>query len=69
VQLIQSTELGCSEEALTIVAMLSIQNVFYRPKEKMAEADAKKAKFFQPEGMSCNGTMRVQQGIASPRPL
>lgn len=50
-QLIQSTELRCSEEVLSIVAMLNIQNVFYRPKEKMAEADAKKAKFFQPEGI------------------
>ncbi|KNC84811.1 hypothetical protein SARC_02986 [Sphaeroforma arctica JP610] len=42
--------LGCSEEILTVVAMLSIQNVFYRPKEKQADADAKRAKFFQPEG-------------------
>ena len=30
--LIQSVHLGCSEEALTIVSMLSVQNVFYRPK-------------------------------------
>eukprot|EP00123_Amoebidium_parasiticum_P017098 comp23708_c0_seq1/m.40778 comp23708_c0_seq1/g.40778 ORF comp23708_c0_seq1/g.40778 comp23708_c0_seq1/m.40778 type:complete len:1218 (-) comp23708_c0_seq1:134-3787(-) len=48
--LIQSVELGCSEEVLTIVAMLSIQSVFYRPKEKQALADSKRAKFFQPEG-------------------
>jgi len=48
--LIASVELGCSEEILTIVAMLSVQNVFYRPREKQAQADAKKAKFFQPEG-------------------
>eukprot|EP01134_Creolimax_fragrantissima_P005064 CFRG5064T1 len=48
--LIQSVALGCSEEILTVVAMLSIQNVFYRPKEKQAAADAKRAKFFQPEG-------------------
>ena len=48
--LISSVELGCSEEMLSIVAMLSVQNVFYRPKEKQAQADAKKAKFFQPEG-------------------
>jgi ATP-dependent RNA helicase DHX8/PRP22 len=48
--LIQSVEFGCSEEILTIVAMLSVQNVFYRPKEKQAQADQKKAKFFQPEG-------------------
>ncbi|CAO1614928.1 unnamed protein product [Sympodiomycopsis kandeliae] len=48
--LIASVELGCSEEMLSIVAMLSVQNVFYRPKDKVAQADAKKAKFFQPEG-------------------
>ncbi|KAI5121300.1 hypothetical protein M0805_003769 [Coniferiporia weirii] len=48
--LIASVELGCSEEILSIVAMLSVQNVFYRPKEKQAQADSKKAKFHQPEG-------------------
>lgn len=48
--LIQSVDLGCSEEILTVVAMLSVQNVFYRPKEKQAAADQKKAKFHQPEG-------------------
>jgi ATP-dependent RNA helicase DHX8/PRP22 len=30
--LIMSVQLGCAEEALTIVSMLSVQNVFYRPK-------------------------------------
>lgn len=44
-----SVELGCAEEILTIVAMLSVENPFYRPKEKQAQADMKKAKFFQPE--------------------
>ncbi|KAJ1675280.1 DEAH-box ATP-dependent RNA helicase prp22, partial [Spiromyces aspiralis] len=49
--LLISVELGCSEEILTIVAMLSIGNaVFYRPRDKQAAADAKKAKFHQPEG-------------------
>ncbi|KAJ3317198.1 DEAH-box ATP-dependent RNA helicase prp22 [Blyttiomyces sp. JEL0837] len=48
--LILSVDLGCSDEALTIVAMLSVQNIFYRPKEKQAQADQKKAKFHQPEG-------------------
>ncbi|KAJ1565500.1 DEAH-box ATP-dependent RNA helicase prp22, partial [Nowakowskiella sp. JEL0078] len=48
--LISSVELGCSEEILTIVAMLSVQNVFYRPKEKQAQSDSKKAKFHQQEG-------------------
>ncbi|KAK9814683.1 hypothetical protein WJX72_009734 [[Myrmecia] bisecta] len=48
--LIASVDLGCSEEILTIVGMLSAQNIFYRPREKQAQADQKKAKFFQPEG-------------------
>ncbi|EFP86047.1 adenosinetriphosphatase [Puccinia graminis f. sp. tritici CRL 75-36-700-3] len=49
--LIASVDLGCSEEVLTIVAMISgAKNVFYRPKDKQAQADAKKAKFHQPEG-------------------
>eukprot|EP00455_Lapot_gusevi_P046863 TRINITY_DN6241_c0_g2_i4.p1 TRINITY_DN6241_c0_g2~~TRINITY_DN6241_c0_g2_i4.p1 ORF type:complete len:657 (-),score=179.90 TRINITY_DN6241_c0_g2_i4:24-1901(-) len=48
--LISSTELGCSDEILTIVAMLSVENIFYRPKEKQAMADQKRAKFFAPEG-------------------
>ncbi|KAK4705403.1 ATP-dependent RNA helicase DHX8/PRP22, partial [Phenoliferia sp. Uapishka_3] len=49
--LIASVELECSQEVLTIVAMLSIGgSIFYRPKEKQAAADAKKAKFHQPEG-------------------
>lgn len=30
--LIQSVHLGCSDEVLTVVSMLSVQNVFYRPK-------------------------------------
>ncbi|KAG9473780.1 hypothetical protein GDO78_004205 [Eleutherodactylus coqui] len=48
--LIMSVHLGCSEEMLTIVSMLSVQNVFYRPKDKQALADQKKAKFHQTEG-------------------
>lgn len=48
--LLASVELGCSEEVLTIVSMLSVEGVFYRPKEKQSQADQKRAKFFQPEG-------------------
>jgi len=45
----RSVELGCSEEILSIVlTMLSVQSVFYRPNEKQAQADSKKAKFHQP---------------------
>lgn len=48
--LIMSVHLQCSDEVLTIVSMLSVQNVFYRPKDKQALADQKKAKFNQTEG-------------------
>ena len=45
-----SPDFHCSEEALSIVAMLSVQNVFFRPREKQTQSDQKRAKFFQPEG-------------------
>ncbi|KAF6017629.1 DHX8 [Bugula neritina] len=48
--LIMSVHLACSDEILTIVSMLSVQNVFYRPKDKQQLADQKKAKFHQAEG-------------------
>ncbi|CAD6208303.1 GSCOCG00003312001-RA-CDS [Cotesia congregata] len=48
--LIMSVHLQCSDEILTIVSMLSVQNVFYRPKDKQPLADQKKAKFNQAEG-------------------
>jgi ATP-dependent RNA helicase DHX8/PRP22 len=47
---IASVELGCSDEILTIVSMLSLPTVFYRPKEKQTQADQKKAKFHDPHG-------------------
>lgn len=48
--LIYSVDIGCSDEVLSIVAMLSVQTVFYRPKEKQQQADQKKAKFHDPHG-------------------
>ena len=43
--LIASVEYKCSAEMLTIVSMLSVPSVFYRPKERMEEADAAREKF------------------------
>lgn len=48
--LLASVDLGCSDEILTIVAMLSVMSIFHRPKEKQGAADQKKARFHQPEG-------------------
>ena len=47
--IITSEEYGCSEEMLTIVSMLSVPSVFYRPKERQEESDAAREKFFVPE--------------------
>ncbi|KVH93972.1 probable pre-mRNA-splicing factor ATP-dependent RNA helicase DEAH5 [Cynara cardunculus var. scolymus] len=48
--LLASVDLGCSDEILTIIAMIQTGNIFYRPREKQAQADQRRAKFFQPEG-------------------
>ncbi|KAG1330457.1 Helicase [Cocos nucifera] len=48
--LLASVDLGCGDEILTIIAMIQTGNIFYRPREKQAQADQKRAKFFQPEG-------------------
>jgi pre-mRNA-splicing factor ATP-dependent RNA helicase DHX38/PRP16 len=47
--IITAVDYGCSEEMLTIVAMLSVPSVFYRPKERQEESDAAREKFFVPE--------------------
>ncbi|KAF9610914.1 hypothetical protein IFM89_025724 [Coptis chinensis] len=48
--LLASVDLRCSDEILTIIAMIQTGNIFYRPHEKQAQADQKRAKFFQTEG-------------------
>jgi pre-mRNA-splicing factor ATP-dependent RNA helicase DHX38/PRP16 len=47
--LIVSVEYKCSAEMLTIVSMLSVPSVFYRPKERLEESDAAREKFAVPE--------------------
>ncbi|KAI6365366.1 DEAH-box RNA helicase prp16 [Pyricularia grisea] len=47
--IIMAEEYGCTEEMITIVSMLSVPNVFYRPKERQEESDAAREKFFVPE--------------------
>ena len=48
--LLTSVDLICSDDIITIVAMLTVQNVFYRPKDKQTIADKMRSKFYQPEG-------------------
>lgn len=44
-----SHEYACSEEMLTIVSMLSVPSIFYRPKERQEESDSAREKFSVPE--------------------
>ncbi|KAH7984342.1 hypothetical protein HPB52_019567 [Rhipicephalus sanguineus] len=49
--LIASEKYRCSEEVLTISAMLSVNSsVFYRPKDKALHADTARKNFFSPAG-------------------
>merc|ERR1712070_1159408 len=47
--LITAEILGCSEEVLIVVSMLSIDNVFYRPREKEEAADQARENLKVPE--------------------
>ena len=47
--LMYSIECGCSSEILTIVSMLSVPSIFFRPEDKAEESDAAREKFFYPE--------------------
>nr|ODN88577.1 pre-mRNA-splicing factor ATP-dependent RNA helicase DHX15/PRP43 [Cryptococcus depauperatus CBS 7841] len=48
--LIVSPEFGCSNEILSLTAMLSVPNVFMRPASQRKEADLAKAQFTHPDG-------------------
>ncbi len=49
--ILASEKYGCSDEILTITAMLSVNNsVFYRPKDKIIHADTARQSFFDPVG-------------------
>eukprot|EP00375_Theileria_parva_P003382 XP_766064.1 RNA helicase [Theileria parva strain Muguga] len=48
--LLYSIEMDCYNEIITIISMLSVQNIFYRPSDKREKADQSRRKFFQPEG-------------------
>jgi len=48
--LICAPDYNCSNEALSIVAMLSAPNPFIRPREAQAAADQAKAKFAHQDG-------------------
>lgn len=47
--LLVGSELGCVDEVLVIVSMLSVPSVFFRPPDRAEESDAVREKFFVPE--------------------
>ena len=51
--LLASVDLGCADDVITIVAMLSVQTVFYRPRDKAEQADERKRRFHSPDGDHC----------------
>ena len=44
-----SEQFGCTDELLTIVSMLSVPAIFFRPKDREQESDAAREKFFVSE--------------------
>ncbi|NXB58142.1 DHX16 helicase, partial [Struthidea cinerea] len=49
--ILASEQYGCTEEVLTVAAMLSVNNaVFYRPKDKVLHADSARVAFSVPGG-------------------
>jgi pre-mRNA-splicing factor ATP-dependent RNA helicase DHX38/PRP16 len=47
--LLKAEELKCSNEILTVIAMLSVPPIWFRPKDREEESDAAREKFFVPE--------------------
>ncbi|XP_043462305.1 pre-mRNA-splicing factor ATP-dependent RNA helicase PRP16 [Leptopilina heterotoma] len=47
--LIVASQLGCTEEILIIVSMLSVPSIFYRPKGREEDSDSAREKFQIPE--------------------
>ncbi|GAV54149.1 hypothetical protein ZYGR_0AK06510 [Zygosaccharomyces rouxii] len=48
--LLSSVTNNCSEEIITIISMLSVPGIFYRPRDKQQDADNKKIRFHHPFG-------------------
>jgi len=47
--LIAAEQYGCTEEVLTVVSMLSVPSIYYRPRDREQEADNAREKLFVPE--------------------
>jgi pre-mRNA-splicing factor ATP-dependent RNA helicase DHX38/PRP16 len=47
--MITASDFGCSEEVITIVSMLQVPTIFYRPKDREQESDSAREKLIVPE--------------------
>ena len=52
--LLIGAELGCSNEVLTVVSMLSVPSAFFRPADRAEESDAAREKCAAPASSSCS---------------
>jgi HrpA-like RNA helicase len=50
VMLLKACELNCAEEALSVVSMLSVESIFYSPRDQKEQAAQSRAKFHAYEG-------------------
>jgi pre-mRNA-splicing factor ATP-dependent RNA helicase DHX38/PRP16 len=51
--LVVAESMNCTDEIVTIVAMLSVPEVFFRPKDREAESDKARERFCVPESDHC----------------
>merc|ERR1719162_2256667 len=63
--LLTSEDLGCSSEVVTVVSMLSVPSIFFRPKDRVEESDAAREKFFTPESDHLTLLNVYQQWVAN----
>lgn len=63
--LLVAEDLECSAEMLSIVSMLSVPAIFYRPKDRTEESDAAREKFFVPESDHLTFLHCYQQWVAN----
>lgn len=48
--ILTAIDLNCTDEIITVVSMLQVENIFFRPRERQQVADQRKARFHQKEG-------------------
>ena len=63
--LLMARDLGCTAEVATVVSMLSVPGVFFRPRDKEAESDAAREKFMV--RLTMEGGGRRGGGLFLPR--